>query len=101
MDEFIQEPTLFDEVLKYGLYAGAVFQLACIAAVIFSPSDADQKVGELHCLIMALLVHGSMETQISHTLVLADWNSSWPVQDQLSIIVAPVSVSSGYEEPQA
>ncbi|XP_043208174.1 protein anon-73B1-like isoform X2 [Amphibalanus amphitrite] len=46
MDEFIQEPTLFDEVLRYGLYAGAVFQLVCIAAVIFSPSDADHKTSE-------------------------------------------------------
>ena len=44
MDEFVQEPTLFDEVLRYGLYAGAVFQLVCIAAVILSPSDAEHKV---------------------------------------------------------
>jgi hypothetical protein len=34
------EPGLLDEVIKYGLYLGAIFQLVCIAAVIFVPLNA-------------------------------------------------------------
>ncbi|CAG0918595.1 unnamed protein product [Notodromas monacha] len=34
------EPGLLDEVLKYGLYLGAIFQLICIAAVILVPFNS-------------------------------------------------------------
>lgn len=48
---------LVDELLRYGLFLGAVFQLVCIAAVVFVPpkeegkdvgdsSDEDGPVGE-------------------------------------------------------
>ncbi|KAL3254619.1 hypothetical protein MRX96_054147 [Rhipicephalus microplus] len=48
---------LVDELLRYGLFLGAIFQLVCIAAVVFVPpkeegkdvgdsSDEDGPVGE-------------------------------------------------------
>ena len=31
----------FDFILRYGLYAGAVFQMACIAAIVLLPPRKD------------------------------------------------------------
>ena len=44
IDPSLTETTMFDEVLKYGLFLGAIFQIVCIAAVIFVPSKDDRKV---------------------------------------------------------
>ncbi|KAF4518506.1 hypothetical protein B566_EDAN009706 [Ephemera danica] len=38
----VQPEDLFDTVLRFGLYLGAVFQLICIAAVIVVPERLDQ-----------------------------------------------------------
>ena len=35
------EETWFDLFLRYGLYAGAVFQIACIAAIVLLPPRKD------------------------------------------------------------
>ncbi|KAL5013242.1 hypothetical protein ScPMuIL_007512 [Solemya velum] len=41
----IDEPTLLDNFLHYGLLLGAVFQLVCIFAVIWLPkSEPEQEV---------------------------------------------------------
>ena len=32
---------LFDDLLRYGLYLGAIFQLVAIAAIIFVPPKSD------------------------------------------------------------
>lgn len=46
LDELIDSSGygLFDTVLHYGLLLGAVFQLACILAVIFLPVSKDEVV---------------------------------------------------------
>jgi len=46
IDPSLTETTLFDSVLKYGLFVGAIFQMMCIAAVIFVPSKDDRKEGD-------------------------------------------------------
>lgn len=45
IDPSLTETDIFDEVLKYGLFLGAIFQLVCIGAVIFVPSRDDKRVG--------------------------------------------------------
>jgi len=40
----LEEPTLFENVLYYGLLLGAFFQIACIAAVIFIPQSENEEV---------------------------------------------------------
>lgn len=44
IDPSLTETDIFDEVLKYGLFLGAIFQLVCIGAVIFVPSRDDKRV---------------------------------------------------------
>ncbi|XP_076029605.1 protein MANBAL [Oratosquilla oratoria] len=46
IDPSLTETDMFDEVLKYGLFLGAIFQLVCIGAVIFVPSRDDKKDGD-------------------------------------------------------
>lgn len=36
-----EQETWFDVFLRYGLYAGAAFQLACIAAIVLLPPRKD------------------------------------------------------------
>lgn len=40
----IDEPGLLDNVLYYGLFFGAIFQLGCIFAVIFIPQSENDEV---------------------------------------------------------
>ncbi|OWF42505.1 Protein MANBAL [Mizuhopecten yessoensis] len=42
----IEEPTLFENVLHYGLLLGAVFQLICVFAIIFIPKSELDKDSE-------------------------------------------------------
>ena len=44
IDPSLTETDLFDEVLKYGLFLGAIFQLVCIGAVILIPARDDKRV---------------------------------------------------------
>lgn len=44
ISDLIPELTLFDQVLKYGLMLGAVFQLICIFAVVFIPRSEQEQV---------------------------------------------------------
>ena len=44
LDHALMETSVYDEILKYGLYIGAVFQLMCIAAIVFIPSKDEKKV---------------------------------------------------------
>ncbi|XP_027216728.1 protein anon-73B1 [Penaeus vannamei] len=46
IDPSLTETDIFDEVLKYGLFLGAIFQLVCIGAVIFVPSRDDKRDGD-------------------------------------------------------
>ena len=36
--------SFFDMLLKYGLFAGAIFQIICIFSVVFIPSSEEEKV---------------------------------------------------------
>ncbi|XP_063861602.1 protein anon-73B1-like isoform X1 [Scylla paramamosain] len=47
IDPSLAETDIFDEVLKYGLFLGAIFQLVCIGAVMFVPSRDDRRVSQL------------------------------------------------------
>ena len=47
VDPLITETDIVDEILKYGLFIGAVFQIICIGAVIFVPNKEDRKVRKL------------------------------------------------------
>lgn len=40
----LDEPTFVDNILYYGLFLGAIFQLACIAAVVFIPHSENEEV---------------------------------------------------------
>ncbi|XP_018611336.1 protein MANBAL [Scleropages formosus] len=43
----VPEPTLLENLLRYGLFLGAIFQLVCILAVILPSSKAhDQEEAE-------------------------------------------------------
>lgn len=44
IDASLTETTFLDEMLKYGLFLGAIFQIVCIGAVIFVPSRDDRRV---------------------------------------------------------
>ncbi|XP_047735786.1 protein MANBAL-like [Hyalella azteca] len=46
VDPSLTETTLMDEVLKYGLFLGAIFQMMCIAAVVFVPSKNEKREGD-------------------------------------------------------
>ncbi|KAK8402793.1 hypothetical protein O3P69_000842 [Scylla paramamosain] len=46
IDPSLAETDIFDEVLKYGLFLGAIFQLVCIGAVMFVPSRDDRRDGD-------------------------------------------------------
>lgn len=46
IDPSLAETDIFDEVLKYGLFLGAIFQLVCIGAVMFVPSRDDRRVSQ-------------------------------------------------------
>ncbi|KAK3874768.1 hypothetical protein Pcinc_020330 [Petrolisthes cinctipes] len=46
IDPSLTETDIFDEVLKYGLFLGAIFQLVCIGAVMFVPSRDDKREGD-------------------------------------------------------
>lgn len=43
IDPSLTETSMVDEILKYGLFMGAIFQIICIGAVIFIP-ERDRKV---------------------------------------------------------
>ena len=51
MEGLEETPSLLDTVLKYGLFLGAVFQLICIFAVIFIPSNIEEV-----CIVYILMV---------------------------------------------
>lgn len=40
----LDETTLLDNFLYYGLFAGAIFQLVCIFAVVFVPQSENEEV---------------------------------------------------------
>ena len=40
----IEEPTLFENILQYGLFAAAIFQIICIMAAIFIPKSESEQV---------------------------------------------------------
>uniref|UniRef100_A0A8W8LVD8 Protein MANBAL n=1 Tax=Magallana gigas TaxID=29159 RepID=A0A8W8LVD8_MAGGI len=42
----IEEPTLFENILHYGLFVGAIFQIICILAVIFIPKSESEQDSE-------------------------------------------------------
>lgn len=42
----IEEPTLFENILHYGLFVGAIFQIICILAVIFIPKSESEQDNE-------------------------------------------------------
>lgn len=44
----IEEPTLFENILHYGLFVGAIFQIICILAVIFIPKSESEQVNDLN-----------------------------------------------------
>lgn len=46
IDPSLTETTFLDEMLKYGLFLGAIFQIVCIGAVIFVPSRDDRREGD-------------------------------------------------------
>ncbi|KAH3816806.1 hypothetical protein DPMN_118329 [Dreissena polymorpha] len=39
----LDEPSLIDNFLYYGLFLGAIFQIVCIAAVIFIPQSENEE----------------------------------------------------------
>ena len=40
----VDEPTFVDNILFYGLFLGAIFQLICIVSVVFVPKSAEELV---------------------------------------------------------
>nr|XP_055049696.1 protein MANBAL-like [Misgurnus anguillicaudatus] len=40
----VPEPTLFESLLRYGLFLGAIFQLVCILAIIIPTSKSHEQV---------------------------------------------------------
>ncbi|XP_026121905.1 protein MANBAL [Carassius auratus] len=40
----VPEPTLFESLLRYGLFLGAIFQLVCILAIILPTSKSHEQV---------------------------------------------------------
>ena len=40
----LDEPTLLDNILYYGLFVGALFQLICIFSVVFIPQSENEDV---------------------------------------------------------
>ncbi|KAK9973806.1 hypothetical protein ABG768_024509 [Culter alburnus] len=40
----VPEPTLFESLLRYGLFLGAIFQLICILAIIIPTSKSHEQV---------------------------------------------------------
>ena len=40
----IDQPTLLDTVLQYGLFVGAMFQLVCVFAVVLIPQTKSEEV---------------------------------------------------------
>ena len=45
----IPEPTLLENVLRYGLFFGAVFQLVCVLAIILPVSRSPETVSSALC----------------------------------------------------
>ncbi len=45
-DHLIPKEEWYEVVLRYALYAGAVFQLACILAVLVLPAKRKRRKGE-------------------------------------------------------
>nr|XP_022298268.1 protein MANBAL-like [Crassostrea virginica] len=42
----IEEPTLFENILQYGLFAAAIFQIICIMAAILIPKSESEQDNE-------------------------------------------------------
>ncbi|XP_051997528.1 protein MANBAL-like [Xyrauchen texanus] len=42
----VPEPTLFESLLHYGLFLGAIFQLVCIVAIIIPTSKSHEPTSE-------------------------------------------------------
>lgn len=40
----VDEPTLVDSILFYGLFLGAIFQIVCILSVVFVPKSTEEQV---------------------------------------------------------
>ena len=40
----VDEPTLVDSILFYGLFIGAIFQIVCILSVVFVPKSTEEQV---------------------------------------------------------
>jgi len=45
----IPEPTLLENVLRYGLFFGAIFQLLCVLAIILPVSKSPEAVSSALC----------------------------------------------------
>ena len=61
----IEEPTLFENILQYGLFAAAIFQIICIMAAIFIPKSESEQV----------MWHRTFEFRLAHTEY---WQSTVP-----------------------
>ncbi|XP_041059685.1 protein MANBAL [Carcharodon carcharias] len=40
----IPEPTFFDNILRYGLFLGAIFQIICILSILLPSSKSSEPV---------------------------------------------------------
>ncbi|XP_048054546.1 protein MANBAL isoform X1 [Megalobrama amblycephala] len=43
----VPEPTLFESLLRYGLFLGAIFQLICILAIIIPTSKSHEQMNDV------------------------------------------------------
>ncbi|XP_069740207.1 protein MANBAL isoform X2 [Narcine bancroftii] len=49
----VPEPTLFDNVLRYGLFLAAIFQIVCILSILL-PSKSSEPMLQMKCTNMDL-----------------------------------------------
>ena len=53
----LDEPSMLDNVLYYGLFLGAIFQIVCIAAVVFIPHSENEEVPQQFIVHDTMLVY--------------------------------------------